>query len=207
MSVTPAMLGFLSICQVLIGDLTIATSEHVWMGVKHDRSDLFRDFRVDATAFLHEIVMVAARLKEARAFDGSPALHLDPRSRLLRAIERCGGAPTFSDLARSLGISRQTAREQALETARANLVELFQAPEDRRAWQVALTPAGRSCLEQQRMPQFAWLFTLLNGLEEAEMRRTAHVLRVIRLRLEGYARDQRGIGSPLSRAISPRTWR
>ena len=161
------------------------------MGVKRERGHLFREFRVEATAFLHEIVMAADSLKEARAFDGSPALHLGPGSRLLRAIERCGGAPTFSDLARALGISRQTAREQALETARANLVELFQAPDDRRAWQVALTPAGRRCLEQQRMPEFSWVFTLLNGLEAAEMRRTGHVLRVIRLRLERYDKERR----------------
>ena len=135
--------------------------------------------------------MAADSLKKARAFDGSPALHLGPGSRLLRTIERCGGAPTFSDLARALGISRQTAREQALETARANLVELFQAPDDRRAWQVALTPAGRRCLEQQRMPEFSWVFSLLNGLEAAEMRRTGHVLRVIRLRLERYDKERR----------------
>src|SRR5688572_19666025 len=161
------------------------------MGVKRERGYLFRDFHVEATAFLHEIMMAADRLKEARAFDGSPALHLGTHSRLLRAIERCGGVPTFSDLARVLGISRQTAREQALETARVNLVELFQAPDDRRAWQVALTPAGRRRLEEQRMPEFSWVFTLLNGLDAAERRRTGHVLRVIRQRLERYERERR----------------
>jgi hypothetical protein len=42
---------------------------------------LFRDFHVEATAFLHEILMAADSLKEARALDGSPALHLATRSR------------------------------------------------------------------------------------------------------------------------------
>jgi DNA-binding MarR family transcriptional regulator len=175
----------------LTGDLTIAASDHAHMGSDRARGHLFRDFHVEATAFLHEILMAADRLREARAFDGSPALHLSPRWRLLRTIERCGGAPTFSDLARVLGISRQTARQQALETAEAGLVELFQAPDDRRAWQVALTPAGRRALDEQRMPQFAWLFTLLNGLEPAAMRSSTHVLRVIRLRLDRYERYRR----------------
>ena len=147
----------------------------------------------------------------------SSALHFGPRWRLLRAIERCGGAPTFADLGRLLEISRQAAREQALKTAEAGLVELFATPDDRRVLQVMLTPAGRRALERQRMPDFAWVFTLLNGLEPSAMRETNHVLRVLRLRLERYQREmrrvarlasgQRGIGSPFKNAMSPRTWR
>ncbi len=47
-------------------------------------------------------------------------------------------------------------------------------------------------LEAQRMPDTEWLFTLLNGLQPAAMRSTEHVLRVIRLHLERYARQGRG---------------
>ena len=180
---------YLLIRLVLTGDLPVAAEHATHMGSHRQRGHLFRDFHVEATAFLHEILRAADCLKESRAFDGSSALHLAPRWRLLRTIERSGGAPTFADLGRLLGISRQTAREQALETAETGLVELFQAPEDRRSSQVMLTPAGRRALDEQRMPQFAWMFTLLNGLEPAAMRSTHHVLRVIRLRLERYARN------------------
>jgi len=174
------------------------------------------DNHVEATAFLHEIVMTADALRDARAFDGESAMHFETRSRVLRAIERCGGAPTFSDLGRLLGMSRQAARGHALEAAKAGVVELFQAPDDRRAWQVALTPTGRRELERQRKPQLAWILTLLNGLEPVPMRTTRHVLRVIRQRLERYdkelrdaqrALNQRAIGSPFNSATSPRTWR
>ena len=103
-----------------------------------------RDEHVEATAFLHEIVMTADALRDARAFDGQSAMHFDTSSRLLRAIERCGGAPTFTDLGRLLGMSRQAARGHALTAVKAGVVELFQAPDDRRAWQVVLTPAGRT---------------------------------------------------------------
>lgn len=118
-------------------------------------------------------------------------MHFGTRSRLLRAIERCGGAPTFTDLGRLLEMSRQGARGHALMAAKAGLVELFQSPDDRRAWQVALSPRGRRALERQRMPPTDWLFTLLNGLEPSKMQSTQHVLRVIRLRLERYKRDLR----------------
>jgi DNA-binding MarR family transcriptional regulator len=169
-----------------------------------NRRPLFHAYRDDATAFLHEIVMTADALREARAFDGDSAMHFEPRWRLLRAIERCGGAPTFSDLGRLLGMSRQAARGHALAAAASGVVELFQAPEDRRAWQVALTPSGRRELERRRTPQFAWIFKLLNGLEPANMRSTRHVLRVIRLRLERYEKDLRAAARSLSAASARR---
>lgn len=165
---------------------------------------LVRDDHVEATAFLHEIVMTADSLREARAFDGDPAMHFEPRSRLLRAIERSGGAPTFTDLGRLLGMSRQAARGHALKAAREGVVELFQAPDDRRAWQVALTRSGRSVLEQQRKPQLAWIFTLLNGLEPPPMRTTRHVPHVIRQRLERYESDLRAAKSARFSAASAR---
>jgi DNA-binding MarR family transcriptional regulator len=175
-----------------------------------------RNDHVEATAFLHEIVTTADALREARAFDGEPAMHYETRSRVLRAIERCGGAPTFTDLGRLLGMSRQAARGHALEAAKRGVVELFQAPDDQRAWQVALTPTGCRELERQRKPQLAWILTLLSGLEPEPMRTTRHVLSVIRQRLERYEKElreaqralnQRGIGSPFNSETSPRTWR
>lgn len=107
------------------------------------RQPPFREYHVEATAFLYEIVRAADALKEAKAFDGEPALHYGARWQVLRAIERCGGAPTFADIARSLGMSRQAAREHAIKAASVGVVELLTAPEDRRVLQVALTPAGR----------------------------------------------------------------
>jgi DNA-binding MarR family transcriptional regulator len=155
------------------------------------RQPLFHDYHVEATAFLYEVVRCADCLREARAFDREPALHFGARWGVLRAIERCGGAPTFSDLGRLLKISRQAAREQAIKVAEAGLVELFPTPNDRRTFQVALTPDGRRALERQRMPQFGWMFTLLNGLEPSTMRETHHVLTVIRRRLERYEQEMR----------------
>ena len=156
---------------------------------------LFRAFHVEATAFLCEIVNAADRLREARAFDGSAPFRFDRQHELLATIERCGGAPTFSDLGRRLRISRQAARKLALAAENRSLVELFTVHDDRRAIRVALTAAGRRALASARTPQFAWLFTLLGGLEPRVMRETGHVLRVIRQCLERDARERRNARS------------
>jgi DNA-binding MarR family transcriptional regulator len=158
---------------------------------KAARQRAFHEWHVDATAFLYEVVRTADALREAKAFDGEPALHYGARWQVLRAIERCGGAPSFSGLARALQVSRQTAREHAIKAARVGVVELLPAPEDRRVVQVALTPAGRKELEARRMPPLSWVGAVLNGLEPEAMRSTQHVLRVLRLRLEGQAREMR----------------
>jgi DNA-binding MarR family transcriptional regulator len=167
--------------------------EHVRMASEDRRDKCSRSakdtFCLEATSFLFEIINAADCLRDAKTFTADPALCLEPRWRLLRAIERCGGAPTLSDLGRLLKISRQGAREQALPLVQDGLLELFRPPDDRRVWQVMLTPKGRRALERQRTPDTVWMFTLLNGLDPRTMRATQHVLRVIRLRLEGYARD------------------
>ena len=43
------------------------------------------------------------------------------------------------------------------------------------------------------MPEFAWVFTLLGGLEPNAMRSTSRVLRVIRQRLERDAAERRRV--------------
>ena len=156
-----------------------------------DKARVGRAEHVAATAFLHAIMNAADRLREARAFDGSPVFPSGARSELLRAIERCGGAPSFADLARLLRMSAPSAREHAIAAAAAGVVEFLTCQDDGRLVQVALTPAGRRLLEAQRMPPVDWVFTLLNGLEPRTMRSAEHVLRVIAARLERYEREMR----------------
>jgi DNA-binding MarR family transcriptional regulator len=195
--------------------LSIACEDNTRMGLHvndppsapYSRARLQRAFethRFEATAFLHEIVATAARLREARAFGGELALRLDPRYALLRGIERCGGAPTFAHLARRMHVSRQAVRVMAMAAAQAGAVELIADRDDRRNVLVVLTPTGRRTLEAGRLPDTGWLFTLLNGLEPGAMRSTQHVLVVLRRRLERYAADMgRARRAAKRRAESP----
>jgi DNA-binding MarR family transcriptional regulator len=155
---------------------------------------LFDRYHTEASAFLFEILRVADALRAAQTAAGSLAFERGRRAQVLAAIERCGGAPSFADLARLLRVSATAARTFALEAATDGLVELFPSPDDKRSWQVALTPSGRAAVEARRMPEFAWAFTLLGGLEPSALRDTERVLRTIRLRLERDARDRRRAG-------------
>lgn len=155
---------------------------------------LFDDYHTEASAFLFEILRVADALRAARAADGSLAFAAGRRAQVLATIERCGGAPSFADLARLLRVSATAARTFALDAAAVGLVELFPSPDDKRSWQVALTPAGRAAVAARRMPEFGWVFTLLGGLEPGAMQGCERVLRTIRLRLERDARDRRRAG-------------
>ena len=151
---------------------------------------------IDATIFLNAIIAAADRLRTARRFDGAPALRFDRRWTLLVAIEKCRGCPTLSDLAKMLGVRKQSIRALVVAAERAGVVEIFPSSSDRRAYQVALTPAGRGTLSADRLPESSWTFTLLNGLTPAAMRSTTQVLHVVTQRL---ARDEREM-----RRVSPR---
>lgn len=159
------------------------------------RVPLFHSEHVEMTAFLHEIIATGDALREARALDGSPALRFDRQWQLLTAIERCANAPTFSSLGRSLGISRQAARDLALAAAKADLIQLRPASHGHRVWLVALTPAGRRAIEAHRMPAFSWAFTLLKNLEPDKMRAANRVLYALRQRLESDERERRRAGN------------
>jgi DNA-binding MarR family transcriptional regulator len=150
------------------------------------RNELF-----DAARFLYSIVETGDCLRSARSFSRQPALHLDRRSELLAAIDKTGGAPTFSDIGRALRVTRQAARVIVLAAEGAGAVEIFTDPDDRRSMQVMLTPAGRRELERRRFPPSDWIFTLLEGSEPEPMRTTARVLGVIRERLRRYEKELR----------------
>jgi DNA-binding MarR family transcriptional regulator len=102
--------------------------------------------------FLYSLIATADALRAARDFSGEPALLLDSRSRLLEAIDKVGGCPTFSDVGRVLRVTRQTARAMILAAERTGEVEMFPDLHDRRSIQVALTPSGKRALESRRLP-------------------------------------------------------
>ncbi len=140
-------------------------------------------WRRETTEFVRSIASTGALIAGARDWDGTPIMPMDAQHALLSAVERTEGCPTFSDLARALGISRQGARECAVAAARAGTVELLPDPYDRRTVQVVLTPLGRRQLGSVREREQAWVAKVLNGLGVREMHVVDHVLRVIRRRI------------------------
>ena len=115
----------------------------------HDRERrrrLSKALRAEEAAFIQAIAATATLLREARGVGGEPVYPTDARHDLLAALERIGGWPSISELARALRVSKQAAREQVIGAARAGLLELLPDPHDRRSIQVGLTAGGKRLL-------------------------------------------------------------
>jgi DNA-binding MarR family transcriptional regulator len=155
-----------------------------------------REWAIAETELIHEIVATAERIAAARALDGEPIVRTDAVSSLLHAVERSQYCCCVSDVARLLGVRRQTAHEAARRAELSGAVELLKNPDDRRIVQVLLTRRGRSRLAATRSAEALWTHVLLNGLDTRQMAATTHVLRVIRHRL---LRDERERKVPTGR--------
>jgi MarR family transcriptional regulator, temperature-dependent positive regulator of motility len=152
----------------------------------HDRERRLwhsKALREEQFDFIRGITATATLLLQDRDVNGEPTYPTDARYILLTTLERIGGWPSISELARGLRVSKQAAREQVIGAARAGLLELLSDPYDRRSIQIGLTASGKRELAAVRARQFSLVATLLTGLEARDMRLVAHVLRVIRKRL------------------------
>jgi DNA-binding MarR family transcriptional regulator len=164
-----------------------AASEALAHARSHDRERrrwMSREQKDERAEFLRAITATATLLWQARDINGEPIHPTDARYQVLAALERIGGWPSISELARALRVSKQAAREHVVGAARAGLLELLPDPHDRRSIQVGLTAEGKRSLAGVHARQFLFGAHLLNGLEPRDMRLASHVLRVIRGRLQ-----------------------
>ena len=153
-------------------------------------------WRIEATEFVRGIVETAALIEAARGGSGEPVFRTDPQYKLLAGLERIGGWPSISEIARELGVSRQAARQQVVAAARGGLLELVPDPYDRRSIQIGLSLAGKRELGAARVRELVLVTTLLSGLGDRDMRLVAHVLRVLRARLLRAGHEQTAARQP-----------
>ncbi|HSC16885.1 MAG TPA: MarR family transcriptional regulator, partial [Gammaproteobacteria bacterium] len=109
--------------------------------------------------------------------------------RVLATVASSQYCLAIADLARALGIRKQTAQQLVHAAARARVIELVPNPQDKRLLQALVTARGRAELAAARTREAGWLATLLNGLGDHELRATMRVVRVVRQRLERDARE------------------
>jgi DNA-binding MarR family transcriptional regulator len=136
-----------------------------------------------------EIASAAQRIAIARDRNGEPVYRTDGVWRVLTTVASSRYCLAIADLARALGVRKQTAHKLAHVAARAGVIELAPNPHDKRILQALVTPKGRAELAAARISESGWLATLLNGLGDPELKVTLRVVRVIRQRLERDARE------------------
>jgi len=138
---------------------------------------------------IYEITSAAQRIAAASDRNGERVYRTDGIWRVLATVASSPYCLAIADLARSLGVRKQTAHQLAHAAARARVIELAPNPQDKRLLQALVTPRGRAALAAARVSESGWLATLLNGLGDHELKATLRVVRVIRQRLERDARE------------------
>lgn len=104
------------------------------------------------------------------------------RWQVLGAID--AGPLTVAQIARDMGLARQSVQRVANVLASEGVVRFADNPTHRRAKLVELTPRGRGMLDRINAIQAAWARETADGLAPDELRSAASLLRTIRERLE-----------------------
>lgn len=106
------------------------------------------------------------------------------RWQVLGAIAAAERAVTAAQIARQMGLTRQTVQRLVDELESAGLVTRAADPEHGRARLVEFTAAGRRVYSTMQQRQAPWANEMAAGLSRKELGATAEVLRELRKRLE-----------------------
>ena len=141
------------------------------------------------TDLVLEVFRLNGRLLSAGDRMTRPVGQTSARWQVLGAIET--RALTVSDIARAMGLTRQSVQRTADLLAADGLVTYAAHPAHRRAKLVTLTPHGRTTLATISRSQREWANRLGDQLGLSRLRQAAEVLRGFRSELEAEARAPR----------------
>ncbi len=126
------------------------------------------------SAFAVAVLRLAGQLEAAGDALARPAGQTSARWRVLAAVE---DAPApVADVARALGLARQSVQRVADLLVADGLAAYAENPAHQRAKLLRLAPAGRSALRQVQAAQRGWADALGARLGAAELRRATAVL-------------------------------
>lgn len=141
-------------------------------------------FRPIGRKLVGELLRASARLEVSRNALLSGFDMTGPRLRLMKTIRRRRREPrTVSQLAREMGVSRQTLRETVRDLVAAGFVNLERNAFHRKAPIAVLTPAGEACLDQLLLVEQRWIADITRGFDEKTLAQTEWVVRCLRERL------------------------
>lgn len=106
------------------------------------------------------------------------------RWQVLGALELAGQPLTVPQIARRMGLARQSVHATVAQLRDAGLVELAPNAEHRRSPRVLVTAPGRERYRAVARRQVAWADRLARGMDRGELETTARVLAELCRRLE-----------------------
>jgi len=140
-------------------------------------------FRPIGSKLVGEVLRASARLEASRNALLSGFGMTGPRLRLLKTIRRRREPRTVSQLARAIGVSRQTLQETVRDLVAVGFLNLENNAFHRRAPIVVLTAAGGECLHRLLLVERRWIADLTRGFDEKLLAQTEWVVRCLRERL------------------------
>jgi DNA-binding MarR family transcriptional regulator len=113
------------------------------------------------------------------------------RWQVLGAIALAERPLTVPQIARRMGLTRQSVHVTVKRLGGESLVELVSNADHRRSQLVRLTEAGRATYAAMHLRQAAWVNRLADGIGRAELQTTARVLDELCRRLEVDSREEK----------------
>jgi DNA-binding MarR family transcriptional regulator len=114
------------------------------------------------------------------------------RWQVLGAIALAERPLTVPQIARRMGLTRQSVHTTVRRLVRDGLLALAANADHRRSQLVSLTELGQATYEQLDSRQAAWVSRLAEGIARADLETTARVLDDISRRLESEGTDRNG---------------
>ncbi|WP_433273686.1 MarR family winged helix-turn-helix transcriptional regulator [Actinosynnema sp. CS-041913] len=127
------------------------------------------------SALLVEVFRVNGLLLAAGDELAAPTGLTSARWQVLGVVDH--GPSTVAQVARTMGLTRQTVQQTANSLARDDMIEFQDNPRDRRARLLALTPRGRTALREVERRQAEWANRIGAHLPLPELRAAAGALR------------------------------
>lgn len=124
---------------------------------------------------LVEIFRVNGLLLTAGDTLARPAGLTSARWQVLGVVDH--GPVTVADVARTMGLTRQSVRETVTSLASLGMITYADNPRDRRARLLTLTPRGRSALRTVERRQAAWANQLAARASLPDLRAATGILR------------------------------
>lgn len=132
---------------------------------------------------LLEIFRVNGLLLSAGDALARPAGLTSARWQVLGVVDH--GPVTIAEVARTMGLTRQTVRQTAVSLASAGMLDYEDNPRDRRARLLVLTPRGRTALRSVERRQAAWANQVAARTSLSDLRSAIGILRDLGDLLEG----------------------
>jgi len=109
------------------------------------------------------------------------------RWQVMGAVATVPGACTVSDVARAMGLTRQSVQRVVNDLAASGLMRLVDNPHHARAMLVELTQAGELAFVEASARRQPWSLALADGLAEDEVRTALKVVKALNRALVSFA--------------------